>query len=114
MTTGNGSIVYLADGREIRAEVERFYDQGRIQFEGRTITVERLPAPYQYRGYGELVIIKRRGQGNMPQGAVLHLREYENHIANVPVEDGKIMAKYDQTTKEWREMTDEEIQSLRK
>jgi hypothetical protein len=127
-----GSIVYLADGREIRAEVERFYDQGRIQFESRTITVERLPRPYDGRGYGELVIIKRPGK--TPLGAVLHPHEYVNHIANVPVADieteqarrrypgdvitqsqsGSIMAMYDQTTKEWREMTDEEIQSLRK
>lgn len=131
--TENGNIVYLADGREIRAEVQRIYDGGTVTFEGRTFTVERLPPPYQYRGYGELVIIKRRN-GKMPLGAVLHPREYEHHIANIPVgvieteqarrqypgdiiterKSPSIMAMYDQATKEWREMTDEEIQSLRK
>jgi hypothetical protein len=110
--TSEGNIVFLADGRQIRAHVERSYDQGRIQFEGRQITVERLPRPYDGLGYGELVIIKRAGL--MQHGAILHPREYENHMATVPVENGEIMAKYDQATKEWREMTDEEIQSLRK
>jgi hypothetical protein len=101
-----GNIVYLADGRQIRAHVERIYDQGRIQFEGRTITVERLPRPNDSLGYGELVLIRRIAQ-IMPLGAVLQPREYENHLATVLVEGGKILAKYDQATKEWRELTDE-------
>jgi len=48
-----------------------------------SITVERLPPPYQYRGYGELVHIKLCNGTTL--GAVLQPQEYEHRMANVPV-----------------------------
>lgn len=124
------NLVYLSDGREIRTEVQQFYDSGTATFEGRTITVERLPEPYQHRGYGEVVHIKLLNGKTL--GAVLHPLEYEHHLATVPVGDiettqarrqypgdiitgsksPSILAIYDQAPGQWREMTDDEIKKL--
>ena len=126
MTT---NLVYLADGREIRAEVQRHYDGGTVDVDGHTITVERLERPYEFLGYGELVRIKLKS--GKTWGAVLQPQEYQHHVATVDVGESEleltrahhpgdvitsskstpIMAVYDQTTKQWREMTDEERES---
>jgi hypothetical protein len=124
--------VYLADGCEIRAEVQRSScGNETVKLEDRVIMVERLPPPYHYQGDGELVHIKLRNGTTLR--TVLHPHEYKHHIANVPVgeientqtrrrypgdiiieskKSPSIMAKYDRVTKEWREMTDEEIKSV--
>ena len=124
--------VYLADGCEIQAEVQRSSSGGdMVTFEDRAITVERLPPPYHYHGYGEQVHIKLHN-GTMLR-TVLHPHEYKHHIANVPIgeiestqtrrrypgdiiienkKSPSVMPMYDQVTKEWREMTDEEIKSV--
>lgn len=108
--------VYLADGREVLAEALQSSNGETVKFEDRAIMVERLPPPYHYRGYGELVHIKLRNGTTL--GAVLHPHEYKHHIANIPVgeieskKSPSIMAKYDLETKGWRVMIDEEIKSI--
>lgn len=123
------SLVYLADGREIRAEVESSHGIGTIQFEGRTISVEKLPAPYEYRGWGEVVHIRLKGH---LWGFVLKLQEYTNHMAMVDIVKAEeeatrrrnpgdvvmssksvsLMVRYDQSLHQWREMTEEEVGEL--
>ncbi|SRR5258706_2251738 len=126
------SLVYLADGREIRVEVQRHGDGGTIEFEGRTITVERLARPYEFLGYGELVPIKLRS--GRTWGAVLQPQEYEHHVATIDIgeselklirahnpgdiitsgESTAITALYEQETGQWREMTDQEYEKERR
>src|SRR5260370_7009167 len=122
------NLVVLGEGREIRGEVERHYDGGTVDVDGHTITVERLARPYEFLGYGELVRIKLKS--GKTWGAVLQLQEYQQHVATVNIGESEleltrvhhpgdvitsskstlIMGVYDQTTKQWREMTEEEEQ----
>jgi hypothetical protein len=123
------NLVYLADGREIRAEVQRHYNSGTIDVDGHAIIVERLARPYEFLGYGELVPIKLKSGETW--GAVLQPQEYQHHVATVDVGESEleqvrahnpgdvitsgkstyIMVVYDQATRQWREMTDEEMGS---
>lgn len=122
------NCVYLADGQEIRAEVTGHYKSGMVEYDGRTIPVERLAPPFEFAGYGELVPIKL--QNGQTLEAVLQPHEYEYHIATIDVGErelrlvrihnpgdvitsGKsnlLTAVYDQSLRQWRERTDGEIQ----
>lgn len=101
------SLVYLADGREIRVEVPGFSDMGTIEFEGRTMTVERLAPPYEFLGYGEVVHVKLKGK---LWGFVLRPEEYRHHVARLYLDNSydPIRILLDTDTREWREMTNEE------
>lgn len=119
--------IYLADGREIKAEVQPHTYQSRtVQFEDRAIIVEKLPGAYQHYGYGERVSIKLANGEAI--STVLQPQEYEHHRASVDVGavehkiaqlrnpdaiivPGKvhvIEAVYDQQTGQWIEATQQE------
>jgi hypothetical protein len=100
------SLIYLADGREIRAETP-FAESGPIHFEGRTMTVERFAPPYEFLGYGELVRVKLKGK---LWGFILRPEEYRHHVARLYLDNisDPILILLDADTREWREMTDEE------
>lgn len=117
------NLVYLANGREITADVERSYESGTILVEGRTITVERLAPPYEYRGYGELLHI-RLADGTV-FGTTLQPQEYERHFAMIDIgaielerrrrqypediltgpHEKVVSVAYSQETKQWHEVS---------
>src|SRR5260370_18780157 len=82
------NLVVLGEGREIRGEVERHYDGGRLCVDGPTITVERLARSYESSGYGELVRIKLKS--GKTWGAVLQLQEYQQHVATVNIGESEL------------------------
>ena len=106
-----GSLVFLADGREIRAEVERVFDSGTIKFEGKTIRVEKLAEPYDLLGYGEVVVIQR--EKSMPLGAILRPEEYRKGVASIGLDNSSIplICQRDQAG-QWRELTAEEYAQM--
>ncbi len=125
------NLVYLADGCEITADVQRSYASGTITVDGRTITVERLAPPYEFRGYGELLHI-HLVDGTV-FGTTLQPQEYERHFAMIDIgaielerqrrrypgdiltgpQEKLIAVAYNEETKQWSEMTDEEMRSRR-
>lgn len=107
-----GSIVFLADGRQIRANVERVYNSGTIELDGQTITVEKLAEPYEALGYGEVVVIQR-GKGTIPHGAILRPDEYTQGSAHIAIDNSgnPLICQRDQAG-QWRELTAEEYAQM--
>ena len=129
------SVVYLANGEQVRANVNVVSPEdgsGYVLVHGREIKVMPLPDTWRSFGYGEVVNIQL--QTGKTFITVLQPQEYEHHVANVDVgksaldqvrahnpgdiitsgESTMIIAIYEQTTKQWREMREQEYEKERR
>src|SRR5260370_39029041 len=113
MTEQIGSLIYLANGQEIRAEVKRKFDEWTVAIDGRTFTVERLAAPYAFLGYGELLLIQL--QNGKTFGVVLQPDEYRHHVARLYLVESidATICLLDKEPEAWRDMTDAEYERER-
>lgn len=108
------SQIFLADGREVWAEVIGDGEQGTVVIDGQTVTVWRFASPYRGLGYGELVHGLSANGGTFD--AVWLPDEYKSGVAYAYAYEGSEASIYvrDKDTGQWREMTDAEYVQERK